>query len=120
MAAVSCWRIGPASDDVLKQVATWRYEPPYDFYNGDGKPVKNPGRFFGVHDGGSLAGFIYLEERADGVFYGLRMRPDLPRRGLGPDFARFGLHFVHRPFPGRQVLLDVAEFNVRAAKVYER
>ncbi len=120
MAVVSGWRIEPASDDVLKQVATWRYEPPYDFYNDDGKPVKNPERFFGVHDDGDLVGFIYLEERDDGIFYGLGMRPDLTGRGLGLDFVRFGLEFVHRRFPGRQVLLDVAEFNVRAAKVYER
>lgn len=32
---------------------------------------------------------------------------------------RLGLQFAHQRFPGRRVILDVAEFNVRARKVYE-
>jgi [ribosomal protein S18]-alanine N-acetyltransferase len=48
------------------------------------------------------------------------MRPDLNGRGLGLEFVRLGLDFVHEQFPGRLVILDVAEFNVRARTVYER
>jgi [ribosomal protein S18]-alanine N-acetyltransferase len=102
-------------------MATWRYEPPYDFYDDDGKPVRNPERFFGVWDDiGVLIGHFYFEERGDGVFYGLGMRPELTGRGLGVEFVRRGLAVAHSRFPGRRVRLDCAEFNVRARKVYER
>jgi ribosomal-protein-alanine N-acetyltransferase len=118
---VATWRIEPASAEVLAEVASWRYEPPYDFYNDDGRPVRNPERFFGVRDGGGLLlGFYFFEERDAGVFYGLSMRPDLTGRGLGLEFVQFGLDFAHERFPGRRVLLDVADFNARARKVYER
>jgi ribosomal-protein-alanine N-acetyltransferase len=93
------WRVEPASDEFFEERATWRYEPPYDFYD---------------------VGFIYLEDREEGVFYGLGLRPELTGRGLGLEFVRFGLQFAHERFPGRRVILDVAEFNVRARKVYEK
>ena len=120
MVPVRDWRIEPASDDLFEERARWRYEPPYDFYDDDGEPVLNPERFFAVRDEDRLVGFIYLEERDAGVFYGLGMRPDLTGRGLGLEFVRFGLDFAHERYPGRPVFLDVAEFNVRARKVYER
>ena len=102
-------------------MATWRYDPPYDFYNDDGKPVRNPERFFAVRDeNGRLVGSLYFEERESGVFYGLGMRPDLTGRGLGLAFVRLGLEFARERFPGRRVILDVADFNERARKVYER
>jgi [ribosomal protein S18]-alanine N-acetyltransferase len=115
------WRIEPATVSSLAEVATWRYEPPYDFYNDDGKPVRNPERFFVVRDEDDrLVGSLYYEERKEGVFYGLGMRPDLTGRGLGVEFVSRGLAFAHERFPGKPVILDVAEFNERALKVYER
>jgi RimJ/RimL family protein N-acetyltransferase len=117
----SQWHVEPASSESLEEVATWRYEPPYDFYNDDGRPVRNPERFFAVRDdGGRLVGSLLFEERPAGVFYGLGMRPDLTGRGLGLEFVRLGLAFAHERFPGRRVVLDVADFNHRARKVYER
>jgi [ribosomal protein S18]-alanine N-acetyltransferase len=102
-------------------VATWRYESPYDFYNDDGKPVRNPERFFAVRDEDDrLVGSLYYEQRDNAVFYGLGLRPDLTGHGLGPAFVRLGLAFAHEQFPGRQIILDVADFNERARKVYER
>jgi RimJ/RimL family protein N-acetyltransferase len=115
------WSIEPATASSLAEVATWRYEPPYDFYNDDGKPVRNPERFFAVRDEDDrLVGSLYYEQRDNAVFYGLGLRPDLTGLGLGPAFVRFGLEFAHERFPGRRIILDVADFNERARKVYER
>ena len=98
-------------------MACWRYEPPYDFYDGDHDPVLNPERFYGaVGADGTLVGFYYLEEKGKAVEIGLGLRPD----GLGAEFFQGGLDFAKARFPGRPITLNVAAFNERAIKVYER
>jgi aminoglycoside 6'-N-acetyltransferase/ribosomal-protein-alanine N-acetyltransferase len=105
----------------LAERAGWRYEPPYDFYDDDGRPVKNPEGFASVRDeAGELIGFYYFERRGDSVFYGLGLRPDCTGQGLGLEFVRTGIELARRRFGARRIVLDVAEFNVRATKVYER
>jgi RimJ/RimL family protein N-acetyltransferase len=99
----------------------WRYEPPYDFYDGEDEPVQNPERFFVVRDEtGELVGFYYFDEREDAVEIGLGLRPDLTGRGLGLQFFRDGVAFARRTFRQERVVLNVAAFNERAIKVYER
>jgi len=93
----------------------------YDFYNDDGVPPKNPERFYSVCiEDGAVAGFFYFEERGDAIFYGLGLRPDLTGRGLGATFVNAGLEFAEARFGRRLIVLDVAEFNERAIRVYER
>jgi RimJ/RimL family protein N-acetyltransferase len=101
-------------------LATWRYEPPYDFYDGDVEPVLNPERFFSVRDDDELIGFYYFEPNGDVLDYGLGLRPDLVGRGLGLDFFRTGLEFGRERYRPRLVQLHVAAFNERAVKVYAR
>jgi [ribosomal protein S18]-alanine N-acetyltransferase len=114
-------RIEPATPEVLAQRAGWRYPPPYDFYDDDGIPPHNPERFFGAYDeDGTLAGFFYFDDRRDSVFYGLGIRPDLTGRGLGLEFVRAGIEFARGRFGPKRLVLDVAEFNERAIRVYER
>ena len=113
--------VGPATAEDLAERAGWRYERPYDFYDDDGRPVKNPERFVSVRDEASeVIGFFYFERRGESVFYGLGLRPDLTGRGLGLDFVRTGIDLARRRFGARRIVLDVAEFNLRARKVYER
>jgi ribosomal-protein-alanine N-acetyltransferase len=102
------------------EVDAWRYEPPYDFYDGEEDPVLNPERFFVVRDSVGVACFYYFDDRGDTVEYGLGLRPDLTGRGRGAEFFRAGLEFAHDRFAGRRVVLNVAGFNARAIKVYER
>lgn len=113
--------IEPASDEVHRELATWRYPPPDDFYDGDVDPVLNPERFFGAfREDGRLVGFYYFEEKPPDLDYGLGLRPDLVGRGLGLEFFRAGLDFARERYRPRRVYLHVAEFNERARKVYER
>jgi RimJ/RimL family protein N-acetyltransferase len=113
--------IQSASEATRRELDSWRYDPPYDFYNGEEDPVVNPERFFeALDEDGSLVGFYYFEQKGDALEYGLGLRPDLTGRGLGLDFLRAGLEFARRRFDPARVILAVAAFNERARIVYER
>jgi RimJ/RimL family protein N-acetyltransferase len=110
-----------ASAETFAEMATWRYEPPYDFYDGDVDPVLNPERFYeALDEDGTLVGNYYFEEKGDALEVGLGLRPDLTGRGLGLDFLLAGIEFGKRRFGPSRVILNVAAFNERAIKVYER
>jgi RimJ/RimL family protein N-acetyltransferase len=114
-------KIAPATAETFAELEAWRYEPPYDFYDGDQDPVLNPERFYGaVGDDGTLVGFYYLEEKGEAVEIGLGLRPNLTGHGLGAEFLEAGLDLARTRFPGHPIILNVAAFNERAIKVYER
>jgi RimJ/RimL family protein N-acetyltransferase len=103
------------------EMERWRYEPPYDFYDGDIDPPKNPERYFAARDDDSnLIGFYCFEEHPEALDYGLGLRPDLTGRSLGLDFFRAGLEFGRERYRPPFIRLYVAAFNERAIKVYER
>lgn len=113
--------IEPASEETHRLLTTWRYPPPFDFYDGDVEPVLNPERYFEARDErDELIGFYYFEPKPPDLDYGLGLRPDLVGRGLGLDFFLAGLAFARRRYGPRRVFLHVAEFNDRARRVYER
>jgi ribosomal-protein-alanine N-acetyltransferase len=113
--------VSELSEEGHVEIRSWRYPPPYDFYDGDVDPLLNPERFFGAFDDdGELVGFYYFEEKPPDLDYGLGLRPDLVGQGLGLEFFNAGLAFAHERFEPRRVYLHVAEFNERARKVYER
>lgn len=113
--------IAPASEETIRELETWRYEPPYDFYDGDEEPILNPERFFEARgEDGSLVGFYFFEQKGDALEIGLGLRPDLTGTGLGLEFFRAGIGFARRRFAPARVILAVAAFNDRARIVYER
>ena len=115
------FRVEPATANLFSERAAWSYPPPYDFYDDDGVAPNNPERFYSVRaEDGTVAGFFYFEDRGDAIFYGLGLRPDLTGRGLGTAFVNAGLEFAQSRFGRRRMVLDVAEFNERAIRVYER
>ncbi len=114
-------RIKEASQETHRLLATWRYPPPFDFYDGDVEPVLNPERFFEARDErGDLIGFYYFEPKPPDLDYGLGLRPDLTGQGLGREFFDAGLAFARERYQPRRVFLHVASFNERARRVYER
>jgi [ribosomal protein S18]-alanine N-acetyltransferase len=113
--------IRSASAETFAEMATWRYEPPYDFYDGDVDPVLNPERFYeALDEDGPLVGNYYFEQKGDSLEIGLGLRPDLTGRGLGLEFLLAGIEFGRRRFGLSRVILNVAAFNERAIKLYER
>ncbi len=113
-----------------EEIAEWRYEPPYDFYDADADhrdlaelldPVLRGDRYYSARDAtGQLIGYFGFSQVDDVVGVGVGLRPDLTGRGLGKAFLEAGLAFAREQFAPSRFKLSVAEFNVRAIKVYER
>jgi RimJ/RimL family protein N-acetyltransferase len=114
-------KVEEASTAEIAEIDSFRYDSPYEFYNGNDDPVLNPERFFAARDeDGKLIGFFYFETKGDALEIGLGLRPDLTGHGFGLEFTRAGLAFGRERFRPRRIVLNVAEFNERAIKVYER
>ena len=113
-----------------RQVAAWRYEPPYDFYDVASAPEHTQNYYAALSGDGGLAGFFCFETEArvpggnypdDGALdVGLGLRPDLTGKGLGLGFVVAGLEFARHHFAPSDFRLTVATFNELAVKVYER
>lgn len=118
-----------------RQIAGWRYDGEYAFYNRREDALEetfeNDGSSFSAFDEeGSLVGFFHfgddgqiptVEEHVyedDALDIGLGMRPDLCGKGLGLSFLREGLKFALKRFNVKTFRLSVAAFNERAVKVY--
>lgn len=123
-------RFEQMTQDEAEEVADWRYEPPYDFYDAPSdeedlvlllSAARRAGRTFAAKDGsGEMVGFLTYGREDDAIVVGLGLRPDLTGHGLGGPFVAAGLDFARERFAPRRFRLSVAAFNQRAIKVYER
>jgi ribosomal-protein-alanine N-acetyltransferase len=116
-----------------REVTTWRYDGIYAIYNLNSLDIITALylepllRLLGVlyvyavcDEHGVLVGIFQLAHHGDTVELGLAMRPDLTGQGLGLDFVVAGLDFARMQFAPATFQLDVATFNRRAIRVYER
>jgi len=64
--------VGEASTTEIAEIDSFRYDSPYEFYNGEDDPVLKPERFFAARDeDGKLIGFFNVagfNERAIKVY----------------------------------------------------
>ena len=117
------------TDEEAQEIAGWRYDPPYDFYDWVSDPEDlaeflDPHRrgddyFAAFDEKGALVGSFQFKRDGKVVGVGLRLRPDLTGKGLGHGFLLAGLEFARRCFSPGLFRLSVATFNERAIKVYE-
>ena len=132
------FRFEPMRWEDARRVSRWRYEGIYAFYNQEALPLlllallRAPLRATGfeafiVHDDAHSAkgddnrvGVFTFIRRGASVEIGLAMRPDLTGRGLGLVFVEAGMDFARARYAPTRFTLDVAIFNERARKVYER
>jgi [ribosomal protein S18]-alanine N-acetyltransferase len=127
---MSSYVFRPMSEEEAREIAAWRYEAPYDFYDTVNDrddlaelldPQRREGAYFSAFDGRSvLVGFFQLEKKGRSVEVGLGLRPDLTGKGRGLEFLLAGLEFARRRFEPDDFRLTVATFNERAIRVYER
>src|SRR5579884_2625660 len=135
------YAFAPMTEEQAHTVASWRYDPPYDFYNADADPddrqelLDRASPYYAMTDEREeLIGFFCFKDTAQvpagheaGVYddgdmldIGLGLRPDLTGRGLGLAFVNAGLDFARATFAPKAFRLSVATFNRRAIAVYER
>ena len=115
--------------EALEIADRWKYDGEYAFYDMTADPEdyeeivtpeKRGNRYFSVFDGDELTGFFCVEQEGADVEIGLGLRPDLTGRGRGKVFLEEILRFVWENYSFEKIKLDVASFNQRAVKVYER
>jgi RimJ/RimL family protein N-acetyltransferase len=122
---VEAWNVTYASE-----VATWHYEPPYDFYDLTSDPhdeaeMRDPAhaqhyRAVLCDRDDLLDAFWYFDPQGDVVHIGIGLRPDLTDRGLGESFLRAQLDYATSQWSPATFRLFVAAWNGRAIRLYER
>ena len=118
------------NDGFGREVATWHYEPPYDFYDlasdpDDEAAMHDPARAAHYRavlaDGdGRLDAFWYFDWPDGAVEVGIGLRPDLTGRGQGKSFLTAQLAYATRAWQPAAFRLFVAVWNERAIRLYER
>ena len=122
-------RIEEWSEAHALEVETWRYEPPWDFYDlasdpedlaANRDPARNGHRRAVLGEDGRLDAFWYFDRHGDVTEVGIGLRPDLTGRGLGEAFLRAQLAYAARHWQPTTFRLFVAAWNARAIRLYER
>lgn len=111
-------------------ISRWHYPEPYAIYDMNmliPMLIEQVLTLLGTHlyyaardEQGTLVGFFSFVKRDDDVEVGVALRPDLTDKGLGLAFVLAGLDFARRTLHPARFRLDVATFNQRALRVYER
>lgn len=134
----------PMDPTTAAEIAGWKYEQPYDFYDMGGPEesdceLLNGSYWVVVSRDGEVIGFYCIGESAqvpagqkcgayqayqggddDVMDLGIGVRPDLTGRGLGSRFLARVLREVTEHHPTATIRLTVATFNQRAIKLYQR
>jgi ribosomal-protein-alanine N-acetyltransferase len=123
-------RMVPMTPAYAREIASWRYDPPYDCYDvTDGAYVADPGNgFFALVHATGLIGFRSFgpDGQVPGGNYdgsaldtGGGLRSDLTGKGLGREAITTGLDFGRQRFAPEAFRVTIATFNVRARRVVE-
>ncbi len=122
-------RVEEWTEEHANEVAGWRYEPPYDFYDlasdpADEAAMRDPARVEHwravLGDSDRLEAFWYFDWHGDVVELGIGLRPDLTGRQLGESFLRAQLDYASQNWQPEAFRLFVAAWNERAIRLYER
>jgi [ribosomal protein S18]-alanine N-acetyltransferase len=123
-------RVEDWSETYANEVATWHYEPPYDFYDLASDPhdeaeMRDPAhaahyRAVLAEGDDLLDAFWYFDPQGDVIDVGIGLRPELTGRGLGKSFLRAQLDYATGEWRPASFRLFVAAWNERAIRLYGR
>lgn len=109
-------------------IATWKYEGEYSFYNNDkteekkewAKNInKEENTFVMYNEKNQLIGNCSFDYDEGQIMLGVQMRPSLTGKGVGTEIVKAILEFGTEKYKFTNIELLVAKFNKRAIKVYE-
>ncbi|WP_249898110.1 GNAT family N-acetyltransferase [Paenibacillus sp. PK3_47] len=130
------YRFSRMEEQEARQIADWKYEPPYSMYNSnDPEDIGElmDGSYYAVHTyDHELIGFFCFGQNArvpggteQGLYtgdhvldIGLGLKPEYTGMGRGLGFLRAGLDFAAAEFKPDKYRLTVAAFNKRAISLY--
>ncbi len=126
------------NEDYAVQILSWRYNPPYDFYNNElnldnVRELLDNAYYTVLDENERLVVFFcmgnsakvpignqfgaYSEEMVD---IGIGMKPALTGQGHGGAFFSFVLGYIQDTYKEIPIRLTVAKFNQRAIHLYEK
>lgn len=126
------------TEEYAKQILTWKYEAPYDFYNNEetseslNELLDNP--YYAVlNQDHELIGFFCIGSAAQVPFgstvgaynedmkdIGIGMKPAITGNGFGGHFFSFILSYIKETYGLDSIRLTVANFNERAIHLYTK
>ncbi|MBQ8604591.1 MAG: GNAT family N-acetyltransferase [Oscillospiraceae bacterium] len=121
----------PLTKSEMHQICSWRYPRPYDIYNlpaydeiiAAGTGFANPQKAKNYHSyycDGNFIGYTNIAPKADGVYIGISLRPDICGKGYGVQILKQACKIAERLYPDSQICLQVRSWNIRAIKCYEK
>jgi [ribosomal protein S18]-alanine N-acetyltransferase len=126
------------TEEYAKQILTWKYEAPYDFYNNEetseslNELLETP--YYSVlNQDHGLVGFFCIGSAAQvpygntvGAYnedmkdIGIGMNPAITGQGFGTPFFSFILSYIQDTYQLDAIRLTVANFNQRAIHLYTK
>jgi len=112
-----------------RDIATWKYEGIYSFYDNDKTEAKKQLASNIHNDEESLAMYDEKEQLIGNCSFsidedefelGVQMRPSLTGKGMGTETVKTILDFGREKYKFNSIKLLVAKFNKRAIRVYEK
>ncbi len=120
----------PMTTEYAKAIAGWHYDGVFAFYDFDQDPedlaeLLDPrareGKYFAVlNKDNELTGFFCFDVQGGSVEMGLGLKPSETGKGLGRVFVQTGMAFAKERLRPMEFRLQVAKFNQRAIRMYEK
>jgi ribosomal-protein-alanine N-acetyltransferase len=120
----------PMEKNYAYTIANWHYEDIYAFYDlsqdvEDQQEFLDSNNWEGhyyavVNNAQELIGYFSFEFQEEAIIVGLGLKPSYTGKELGTAFVTAGLGFAIQHFHPKKFCLEVATFNERAIRVYEK
>lgn len=124
-------------EDNARAILSWRYEPPYDFYNNSEEDARllqhllHPQNILYciLAENSELVAYCSFGQdgqvtngnyRGEALDIGMGIRPDLTGRRKGVEYANAVLEFAESLFKPKAFRVTIAAFNKRALRVWQK